>query len=59
MSDPLDPFIDAAAQALALPVDPAWKPAIRVHLEVTLAQARLIDDFALPDTLEPAPVYRT
>lgn len=59
MADSLDTFIEAAAKALDLPVEPAWTPSIRVHLEVTLAQARLVDAFPLPDTVEPAPVYRT
>jgi len=59
MADPLDSFIDSAAHALDIPVEPAWVPSIRAHLEVTLAQARLVDAFPLPDTVEPAPVYRT
>ena len=57
MADPLDAFIDAAARALALPVEPDWKPAIRANLEVTLRLARLVDEFDLPDEIEPAPVY--
>ena len=56
--DPLDDFIDAAAHALALPIEQAWKPAVRAHLEMTLKLARLIEDFDLPDEAEPAPVFR-
>ncbi len=56
--DTLDDFITAAARALALPMDPAWRPAVRTHLEVTLQQAKLIEDFDLPDDAEPAPVFR-
>ena len=56
--DPLDDLITAAAEALALPIDPAWRPAIRAHLEVTLRFARTVEDFALPDESEPAPVFR-
>ena len=52
----LDHFI-AAAQALALPVEPAWKPAIRANLEVTLRLAASFADFPLPDDAEPAPVF--
>jgi hypothetical protein len=55
--DPLNDFIDAAARALDLPVDPAWKPAIRANLEVTLRLAALVSSFALPDEAEPAPVF--
>ncbi len=53
----LDTYIDAVAAALALPVDDAWRPAIRANLEVSLRLARLVDEFALPDETEPAPVY--
>ncbi len=43
--------------ALDLPVEPAWKPAIKANLEVTLRLARLFADFPLPDDAEPAPVF--
>lgn len=56
-ADPLDAYIDAAAAALDLPVDPAWKPAVRANLEVTLRLGRLVGEFPLPDDAEPAPVY--
>jgi Protein of unknown function (DUF4089) len=55
--DPLDRFIDAAAQALALPVEPGWKSAVRFNLDVTLRAAGLFADFPLPDDAEPAPVF--
>jgi Protein of unknown function (DUF4089) len=55
--DALDRFIDAAAQALALPVEPAWRPAIRFNLQVTLDAAGLFADFPLPDDAEPAPIF--
>jgi len=53
----LDDYIDAASKALALPVEEAWKPAVRANLEVSLKLARLVDEFALPDEAEPASVY--
>ena len=56
MSD--DDFIEAAAKALNIPLDPAWKPAIRGDHEITLKLARLIEEFSLPDDSEPAPVYK-
>ncbi|MGB6396170.1 MAG: DUF4089 domain-containing protein [Bradyrhizobium sp.] len=56
-ANPLDDFIDAAANALALPIEDAWKPAVRANLEVSLRLARLVDEFALPDETEPASVY--
>jgi Protein of unknown function (DUF4089) len=57
LSDPLDDYIDAVSKALALPVDDAWKPAVRVNLEVSLRLARLVDEFSLPDETEPASVF--
>jgi hypothetical protein len=55
--DPLDPFIEAAAQTLDLPVDPAWQPAVKMNLQIILRQAALFTDFSLPDEAEPAPVF--
>jgi len=55
--DPLDEYIDAAAKALRLPVEPAWKPSVKANLEVSLRLARLVDEFALPDEAEPASVF--
>jgi hypothetical protein len=57
MADPLDDYIDAVAKALALPVEEAWRPAVRANLEVSLRLGRLVDEFALPDEIEPASVY--
>jgi hypothetical protein len=56
--DPLDDYITAAAAMLELPLDPAWRPAIRMHLDITLRFAKLVGEVALPDDAEPAPVYR-
>jgi hypothetical protein len=56
-SDQLDDYIDAVAKAVALPVEDAWRPAVRANLEVSLRLARLVDEFALPDETEPASVY--
>ncbi len=56
-ADHLDNYIDAVATALALPVEEAWRPAVRANLEVSLRLARLVDEFALPDETEPASIY--
>ena len=56
-ADPLDEYIDAVSNALALPVEEAWRPAIKANLQVSLRLARLVDGFALPDETEPASVY--
>ncbi|MDA9407139.1 MULTISPECIES: DUF4089 domain-containing protein [unclassified Bradyrhizobium] len=57
MAEPLDDYIDAVSKALGLPVEEAWRPAIRANLEVSLRLGRLVDDFALPDDTEPAPIF--
>jgi len=56
--DPLDDFIDAAAHALALPVEPDWRPAVAANLRVTLEHAASVEALALPDDAEPAPVFK-
>ena len=56
-ADHLDSYIDAVATALALPVEEAWRPAVRANLEVSLRMARLVDEFPLPDETEPASIY--
>ena len=56
-ADHLDSYIDAVAQALALPVEETWRPAVRANLEVSLRLAKLVDEFALPDETEPASIY--
>ena len=56
-ADPLDEYINAVANALGLPVEQAWKPAVKANLEVSLRLARLVDEFALSDEAEPACVY--
>jgi Protein of unknown function (DUF4089) len=57
VTDPLDDYIDAVAKTLALPIEQAWKPAVRANLAVTLKLAALVDEFALPDETEPASVF--
>jgi 1-carboxybiuret hydrolase subunit AtzG-like len=56
-ADPLDEYIDAVSKALALPVEDAWRPAVRTNLVVSMRLARLVDEFALPDEAEPASVF--
>jgi hypothetical protein len=56
--DPFDEFIAAAAHVLEIPLDPAWLPAIKSNLEVTLKHAALVAEFGLPDDAEPAPIFK-
>jgi hypothetical protein len=57
MADHLDDYINAVASAMALPVDDAWRPAVRANLEVSLRLARLVDEFPLPDEAVSAAIY--
>ena len=55
--DDLDALVDAAAKAMGLPIEPAWKPAIKANLQVSLRLAAIVEEFELPDDAEPAPVF--
>lgn len=55
--DAIDALVTAGAQALALPVDPAWHGSIRFNLQLVLTLAARVDEFPLPDDAEPAPVF--
>lgn len=57
MSDPLDAYIDAAAHTLGISFEDGWKPAVRANLDVTLKFARAVQEFPLPDEVEPASIY--
>ena len=52
-----DDYIVSAAAALGLPLDEAWKPAVKANLEVTLRHAATVAEFKLPDDAEPAPIF--
>lgn len=58
MTEDLDTIIEAGCALLRIPVDPAWLPAIRQNLDVTLRLAATVDAFPLPDETDPAPVFR-
>ncbi len=55
--DAYDALIDAVAPLLGIAVDPDWRPAIRTHLGITLRHASALAAFALPDDIDPAPVF--
>ena len=54
----IETLIAASANALALPIDPAWRAGVKHSLHVILEHAALVDQFSLPDEIEPAPVFR-
>lgn len=55
--DPVEAFIRAAAELLALPVEPGWIPGVRDNLLAAWALAEFVSAFPLPDGAEPAPRY--
>lgn len=55
--DMIEDYISAVGKALGLPIEAAWRPAVRANLEVSLRLARLVDEFPLPDDTEPASVF--
>ena len=55
--DTLEALVAANAEALGIVVDPDWRAGIVFNLGLILRFAALIDEFALPDDIEPAPVF--
>jgi RNAse (barnase) inhibitor barstar len=53
----LDALIEAAAKALRVPIESAWKHAIDANLKVSLRLAAIVEEFDLADEAEPAPVF--
>ena len=56
-ADHIDDYIDSVARALGLRIEDSWRPAVRANLDVSLRMACLVDDFPLPDDVEPASVF--
>jgi len=57
-ADVIDALVAASAQALSLRIDPAWRGSVKRNLHVILKHAALVDQFSMPDDIEPAPVFR-
>ena len=55
--DSVDTIVEASAQALGIPLNPAWRERIAFNLRLILRHAKLVDEFPLPDHIEPAPVF--
>jgi hypothetical protein len=52
-----DTLVVTSAQALGISLDPAWHEAIAFNLRLILLHAKLVDEFALADDIEPASVF--
>ena len=55
--DAVDSLVAASAQALRLKLDPASTAGVKFNLQLILRHAALVDEFALPDDAEPAPIF--
>ena len=56
-TDDLEAFIDSGTRLIGIALRPEWREAVRLHLAGSLAHARTVADFALPDEAEQAPVF--
>jgi Protein of unknown function (DUF4089) len=50
--------VTAASQLLALPIESSWHAGVTFNLQLLFKHAARIDEFSLPDDIEPAPVFR-
>ena len=39
-------------------MDPAWEASVTFNLQLLMRHAALVNEFALPDEAEPAPLFR-
>ena len=55
--DPVEALVSTNAKALSLSIEPAWRKSIAFNLGLIMRHAALVEEFALSDEAEPAPVY--
>ena len=56
--DPVEALVGTNAKALGLSIEPAWRKSIAFNFGLIMRHAALVEEFALSDEAEPAPVYR-
>jgi Protein of unknown function (DUF4089) len=56
-ADAIDGLVTDSARALGLALDPAWYGGVKFNLQLILRLGAMVDEFALPDDTEPAPVF--
>jgi Protein of unknown function (DUF4089) len=56
--DSTETLVETSAQALGISLDPAWRDGIAFNLRLIQRHANLVDEFELPDHIQPAPVFR-
>ena len=53
----IEAYIDAAAKAIGLPIAPEHRAGVITNFERTAQFAALLNDFDLPESLEPAAIF--
>jgi Protein of unknown function (DUF4089) len=56
--DTVGTLVTAASHALALPIEASWHAGVTFNLQLLFKHAGLIDQYSLPNDIEPAPVFR-
>jgi allophanate hydrolase len=51
-------YVDAGCALIGIPLDAAWRDGVIANLRVILGQGATLLDPALPDEVDPAPVFR-
>jgi hypothetical protein len=54
----LDALIDAGTVAVGIKMEAEWRPAVHMHLAISLDHAAIVVQTPLADHLDPAPVFR-
>ena len=54
---PIAASVDRAAELIDLPLDPEHRPGVIENMEKIAEIAKLVTEFPLPDTIEPAPIF--
>jgi hypothetical protein len=57
MDDALRTYLSAASALIDLPIRPEYLDEVMAAFAVITAQARLVTDFSLPETIEAAPRF--
>ena len=55
--DQIEAYVDAAANAIGLPIAPEHRAGVVTNFERTAQFAALLNDFELSESLEPAAIF--
>ncbi len=50
-------YVDIAAELINLPIDPDYRPGVIANVEAIAEIARLVTEFPLDETVEPAAIF--